>query len=163
MGLSFRLFVFFVTGYGTYTVNPNCTGVAFMLKGGIGNCPEWTMFRHDQNRSGYMSTNEVNTQCSIINDINGSDKVNGANVKISPQPFQNKTEISVFGMNTKKITLRIMDLQGRLIESKNAEELINRGDEHYWNWNSEKVTDGIYLYQIYHGNKSSNGKLVKSK
>ncbi|MBK7669524.1 MAG: hypothetical protein IPJ32_20610 [Sphingobacteriaceae bacterium] len=40
--------VFFVIGYGTYTVNPNATGKAYMVKGGVGTCPEWLMFRYDQ-------------------------------------------------------------------------------------------------------------------
>jgi len=154
--------VFFVMGYGTYTVDANNTGMAFMIKGGTGNCPEWTMFRHDQNRSGYISASEVNTQCSIINDV-GQKELTELSVKISPQPFQNKTEIKIIGMEDKRIILKITDLQGRLVELKTYAEANIQGNEISWEWNSEKVSQGIYLYQINNGSKSVNGKLIKYK
>lgn len=154
--------VFFVAGYGTYTVNPNATGKAFMIKGGTGNCPEWTMFRHDQNRSGYISNAEVNTQCSIINSI-VANNIKETKATISPQPFSNKTIISIKGMNEKKTTLSILDFQGRIIESKKINDAQIKDGEIKWEWNSEKVTEGIYFYHIEDGTNTANGKLLKSK
>ena len=152
--------VFFVMGYGTYTVNPNSTGIAFMIKGGVGTCPEWTMFRHDHNRTGYISTAEVNTQCSIINGIKENSSTQ-LNVKLSPLPFTDKIKISVSGMNMKKATLTIKDLQGRVIELKTSEQSQIKENEIVWEWNGEKVQEGIYLYFIEDGYSYANGKLIK--
>ncbi len=55
--------VFAVAGYGTYTPDSLNTGKAFMIEAGIGNCPEWLMFRHDVLRSGYLSPEEVDLAC----------------------------------------------------------------------------------------------------
>jgi outer membrane protein assembly factor BamB len=150
--------VFFVMGFGTYTVNPNNTGMAFMIKGGIGNCPEWTMFRQDQNRSGYFSQAEINAQC---NPTGVAEKeLSNISVRVFPQPAVNKTNISVSGMNTSRANLTIVDLQGRLIESKTASEASKNGSEFFWEWNVENVNEGLYLYQIQDGNKSMKGKMI---
>lgn len=154
--------VFVAAGYSTYSVNPNSIGRAYMIKGNTGTCPPWTMYRHDHNRSGYISANEVNTQCSIINGVKEKELI-GMNVKVSPQPFIDKTEISVSGLNTKKATLSIRDLQGRLVAVKTAEQLQQKGSDFFWEWNSEKVEQGIYLYQIEDGSIQLNGKLFKNK
>ena len=154
--------VFFVMGYGTYSINPNATGKAFMIKGGVGKCPEWTMFRHDQNRTGYISTNEINMQCSIINGIKEKELV-GMNVKVSPLPFTDKTIISASALNTKKAILTIRDLQGRLIEIKTSEKAQIKENEILWEWNSEKMPEGIYIYAIDDGYTHANGKLIKTK
>lgn len=154
--------VFFVMGYGTYTVDATNTGMAFMIKGGAGKCPEWTMFRHDQNRSGYISANEINTQCSIINGV-AEKELSNVHVKVFPQPFNTKTEIGVIGMNTHSAQLTIRDIQGRIIETKNANEAILKGNEMLWEWNSEKVDQGIYFFQIEDGINNFNGKLIKTK
>ncbi len=154
--------VFVAAGYSTYSVNPNSIGRAYMIKGNTGTCPTWTMYRHDQNRSGYISANEINTQCSIINGIKEKE-ISGIQVKVSPQPFIDRTEISISGLNAKKATLSIRDLQGRLVDIKTAEQLQQKGGDLFWEWNSEKVNEGLYLYQIKDGNNSVQGKLIKSR
>jgi len=154
--------VFVAAGYSTYSVNPNSIGRAYMIKGNTGTCPSWTMYRHDHNRSGYISANEINTQCSIINGVKEEELIR-MNVKVSPQPFIDKTEISISGLNSKKVTLSIRDLQGRLVDIKTAEQLQQKGGNLFWEWNSEKVEQGIYLYQIDDGSIQLNGKLLKSK
>lgn len=153
--------VFFVMGYGTYTVNPINTGMAFMVKGGTGNCPEWTMFRHDQNRSGYISKAEVNSQCTITG--MAETELTNVNVYVSPQPALSKAIISVSGMNANRVKLIISDLQGRIIDTKTASEASQKENEISWEWNCEKVNDGLYLYQIEDGNSSIKGKLIKSR
>lgn len=153
--------VFFVMGYGTYTTNPNSTGKAFMIKGGVGTCPEWTMFRHDHNRSGYISKTEVNTQCGTTNVA----ELEGNKIKCSvfPQPVVGKSIITVEGMNTDRVKLVISDLQGRIIEAKTANDAIYKDNDIIWEWNCEKVNDGLYIYQIDDGINTVKGKLIRSR
>lgn len=157
-----QLDVFFAMGFGTYTVNPNSTGKAFMIKGGTGYCPNWLMFRNNNNRSGYLDPIQVLMQCAIV-DVKEEEKENGLSVKISPQPFENKTQIRIEGMDPGKATLSIRDVQGRLISELKARDANIKEQEMSWEWNSEGLSPGIYLYQIEDGNKSLNGKLVKGK
>ena len=157
-----QLDVFFVTGYGTYTVNPNNTGKAFLIKGGTGYCPNWLMFRYDQKRTGYLSPSQVVMQCAI-SEIKEERNENGITVKIHPQPFDTKVKIQVNGMNNKRTTLTIRDLNGRLIHEQKAQDALLLEQEMSWEWDSEGSTSGIYFYHLEDGNKSINGKLVKGK
>lgn len=55
--------VFVAAGYGTYTPDAQNIGKAFMMEAGKGQCPEWTMFRQDAQRSGFLSPLEINEAC----------------------------------------------------------------------------------------------------
>ncbi len=152
--------VFFVMGYGTYTVNTNSIGKAFMIKGGVGTCPEWTMFRHDHNRTGYMSTLEVAMQCGLTTGLNESKK-SITDVKVAPLPFTDKTEITCSSSKFKNSNLLIRDLHGKLVASYSSKEANVKEGELTWTWNSTGVPAGVYLFQITNGDDVLSGKMIK--
>ncbi|GJM35887.1 MAG: hypothetical protein DHS20C18_48880 [Saprospiraceae bacterium] len=93
--------IFAVAGYGTYIPDSLNIGRAFLLEAGPGNCPEWLMFRHDVNRTGYLSAEEVDLSCAIteVEESAFDDDIN-----ISPNPNSGEFILSYPLYSPKQIT-----------------------------------------------------------
>ncbi|MBK7669339.1 MAG: PQQ-binding-like beta-propeller repeat protein [Sphingobacteriaceae bacterium] len=141
--------VFFVMGYGTYTVNQNATGKAFMVKGGVGTCPEWLMFRYDQKRSGYLPKADILSQCAVTG-IKSQPTIE-SQIKIYPNPATNILNIgSIY--NSKIEWVVVLDILGRkVLELKGNKSQIN----------IEALEQGIYQLQIISEGKNYSSKFIK--
>jgi outer membrane protein assembly factor BamB len=141
--------VFFVMGYGTYTVNPNATGKAFLVKGGVGTCPEWLMFRYDQKRTGYLPKADILSQCAVTSVI--SQSTIESQIKIYPNPATNILNIEST-YNSKLESVVVLDILGRkVLEQKGNKSQIN----------IEVLEQGMYQLQITSEGKQYSSKFIK--
>lgn len=77
--------VFIAAGYGTYIPDSLNTGKAFMIEAGVGQCPEWLMFRQDVLRTGYLSSADISASCGQILDVPAGDN-QAALSQVYPSP-----------------------------------------------------------------------------
>jgi hypothetical protein len=78
-----------------------------------------------------------------------------------PNPFNPNTKISFYIPRSSKVTLEVYDILGRLIQA-----LVNSYQNfgyHEVEFNSEKLTSGVYFYKIISGNYTSVKKMVLLK
>ncbi len=85
--------VFIVAGYGTYVPDSLNTGKAFMLEAGIGQCPEWLMFRQDEHRSAYLSAADIATSCAEVLSVEETDN-QAAPMLVYPNPASHTVNIT---------------------------------------------------------------------
>ncbi|MBI1268609.1 MAG: PQQ-binding-like beta-propeller repeat protein [Cryomorphaceae bacterium] len=85
--------VFIVAGYGTYTPDLQNTGKAFMLEAGIGQCPEWLMFRQDEYRSGYLSEADIAASCAQVLSVE-EEAILAASTQVYPNPVTHTLNIT---------------------------------------------------------------------
>jgi hypothetical protein len=83
-----------------------------------------------------------------------------------PNPFNPATIIDFIIPHRSNVKIEIYDLLGRKINTL-FDGMLEAG-EHKMEWNSlndfgEHLSSGIYLFRIYHNNKSVNGKMVLLK
>ncbi|MGE0569410.1 MAG: FG-GAP-like repeat-containing protein, partial [Bacteroidia bacterium] len=148
--------VFFAMGYGSYTISPNSVGMAFMLKGGVGTCPEWLMFRKDNRRTGYLSTAEVNAQCNTT-DISNNSMYN-EDIYLYPQPCLDKVEIHSNSPDFIVKQITVHDIQGKEIQL--VSDLTNSITNHF-TLNTQKLNPGLYFVTLKDGIKTKQLKLIK--
>ena len=106
--------VFAVAGYGTYTPDSLNTGRAFMIEAGMGNCPEWLMFRHDVRRTGYLSPEEVEEACELSNTTNMSLSANS--IKVYPNPNNGIFTVELDLLRETMVEVTLIDYLGRPLE-----------------------------------------------
>lgn len=75
-----------------------------------------------------------------------------------PNPFSNSTTISFSLAQSEKVSLKIFDLNRRLIKTL-ADNVFEEG-EHSIEWNAEKVNAGIYFLQVQSAEFSKTEKLI---
>jgi len=78
-----------------------------------------------------------------------------------PNPFNNQTVIAFTIPQTKLLKMKIYDITGRLIYSKNISDLVS--GTHYEHLNMNYFSGGIYTYTIEADKQKVNGKLVLVK
>ncbi len=139
--------VFVVAGYGTYTPDSLNTGKAFMFSAGIGQCPEWLMFRQDAHRSGYLSQQEIDAACNTLFVAPSSSDV--FPVSIYPNPSRDKVTVDGVG----DLRISVYDLQGRCIFRSDMKNEKSDIDVSSWE-------PGLYTIGILSGRKSSFSKLL---
>ncbi len=137
--------VFVVAGYGTYIPDSLNTGKAFMLEAGIGQCPEWLMFRQDVKRTGYLSALEIAKACD--KQVNEPKQLsNEFLLEIYPNPAIASISISTLMGNS----IKIYNALGQIVYSftiKQEETILDVSD----------CASGAYLVV------SDNGDEVKRK
>ena len=105
--------VFVVAGYGTYIPDSLNTGKAFMVEAGIGNCPEWLMFRHDTERTAYLSTEEVEAAC-LLNETTSAGIFFEA-VSLFPNPHSGLFTLKFDLPQKSNVKIDLFDQLGRLV------------------------------------------------
>ena len=105
--------VFVVAGYGTYIPDSLNTGKAFMVEAGMGNCPEWLMFRHDAKRTAYLSAEEVEAACLL----DGTTSTSGffGNVSLFPNPHSGFFTLEFDLTQKSNVKIDLLDQLGRTI------------------------------------------------
>ena len=107
--------VFAVSGYGTYTPDFLNIGRAFLLEAGLGTCPEWLMFRHDVNRTSYLSAEEVEMACAITG---VEESYNSTVITISPNPNTGQFTIGYdFEASMKVRPIQVFNTLGQIVET----------------------------------------------
>ncbi|HWJ29344.1 MAG TPA: T9SS type A sorting domain-containing protein, partial [Flavisolibacter sp.] len=80
----------------------------------------------------------------------------GFNVQVAPNPSRNYFSVMVAASSTnEKITLRVMDMTGRIIEEENCgvgNQVIHIGD---------RFRSGLYIIEVREGNKVKQLKVIK--
>ncbi len=110
--------VFAVAGYGTFPPDSLNIGRAFMLEAGEGTCPEWLMFRHDVNRTGYLSTEEVEAACQLTSVKEHAGLSSG--IDIFPNPSKGIFTISIDDVGA-FAKIKILDALGREVPFSETE------------------------------------------
>lgn len=110
-----KMDVFVVLGYGTYTPDSLNCGKAVLLEAGNGKCPEWLMFRQDNERSGYLSAADIAKSCSLVLGENQIEETNWPT--IFPNPNDGKFRIEELP-HDKSFKIRVINLLGAEIFSK---------------------------------------------
>lgn len=90
-----------------------------------------------------------------------SDKKSELKASNYPNPFNNQTVIAYTIPQTRLLKMKIYDITGRLVYSKNILHLAAGSHYEYLNMNS--FSGGIYTYTIEADNQKINGKLVLVK
>lgn len=106
-------------------------------------------------------TRTVTIPCRLTNEVFTDHLENPYELKVSPNPFSNSTTISFSIEQPEKVSLKIFDLNGRLIELL-ADNFFEEG-EHSAVWNVEKVNEGIYFMQLQAADYSKTEKLIVTK
>jgi hypothetical protein len=86
---------------------------------------------------------------------------NDFNVSIFPNPLSSSTTISFSLEQSEKVTLKIFDLNGRLIETL-TDNVFEEG-EHSIEWNVEKINAGIYFLKMQSRDFFKTEKLIVTK
>lgn len=81
-------------------------------------------------------------------------------LKISPNPATNSTTISFSFSQSKNVSIKIFDVNGRLIKTL-ADNVFEEG-EHSVEWNAEDVKTGIYFLQIQTNDFMKTEKVIVS-
>lgn len=148
--------VFICAGYGTYQPDALNTGKAFMIEAGLGNCPEWLMFRQDIKRSGYFSSMEVEASCALTST---TDFTIENEVKIYPNPSDDIVFIEYTLNEMSQVDISVFDLLGRKIqEIESARKPIG---SYQLKW--EETFFGVYFCEIKIGGNSYVEKIIITK
>jgi hypothetical protein len=105
----------------------------------------------------YYMTLAVNSD--LLGSVNDPDKFQ---IKTYPSPFTDQLTIDLKNLNKPIDKVFVTDLNGRIIKQFSAESIINQSL--IWNTgeSSQKIDPGIYLIQIFSGNKSDVIKVIKT-
>lgn len=80
-------------------------------------------------------------------------------LKVFPNPFFQSTTISLSIPQTTKVSLKIFDLQGRLITALADEVMVAGNHELRWNRKDRQIPSGIYLLRMEAGNYKDTKKI----
>ncbi|RYD58728.1 MAG: T9SS type A sorting domain-containing protein [Sphingobacteriales bacterium] len=81
--------------------------------------------------------------------------------EVFPNPAQNAVSFGLNMQYTGDVTIRIMDMTGRVILTENRKNL--ETGKHNIPFNTEHLANGLYLYNVQMGNQATAGKLMIAK
>jgi hypothetical protein len=103
----------------------------------------------------------VTVPCRLTNEVITEQLENPYEIQIAPNPISNSTTISFSLDQAQEVSLKVVDLNGRLLQTL-TEQVFEEG-EHAVVWNVEEVNAGIYFLQIQTADYSKTEKLVVTK
>ncbi|MBK8845917.1 MAG: T9SS type A sorting domain-containing protein [Bacteroidetes bacterium] len=106
-------------------------------------------------------TRTVSIPCRLTNEVFTEQLENLYELQIAPNPITNTTSISFTLEQSQKVSLKVVDLNGRLMKVL-ADNLFEDG-EHSIEWRVEDVNSGIYFLQIQTAEYSKTEKLIVTK
>ena len=86
---------------------------------------------------------------------------NNTSLSVYPNPFSNSTIISFSLLQSQNISLRVFDMNGRLI-SILADKIFDAGENEIL-WNADEVNAGIYFLQLQSSENVQTKKLILTK
>ena len=107
------------------------------------------------------SNGGVNTLC--FNNTTGLSEMSldANSISISPNPFSNSTTISFSLSQSQKVSLKIFDMNGRLVST--LKDKFFEAGENELVWSSAEVNAGIYFFQLQSAETLKTEKLVVTK
>ncbi len=106
-------------------------------------------------------TRTVTVPCRLTNEAYAEQLESSFEIEITPNPVSSSTTISFSLNQSENVSLKIFDLNGRLIETL-ASTVLEEG-EHSIEWNAENVNAGVYLMQVQTAAYSKTAKLIVTK
>ncbi|MBK8845919.1 MAG: T9SS type A sorting domain-containing protein [Bacteroidetes bacterium] len=106
-------------------------------------------------------TRTVTVPGRLTNEVLSEQSENPYGLQIAPNPITNTTSISFTLEQSQKVSLKVVDLNGRLMKVL-ADNLFEDG-EHSIEWSVEDVNSGIYFLQIQTAEYSKTEKLIVTK
>lgn len=101
------------------------------------------------------------SSCGNQRMLNDDSENNSVSFSTFPNPFSNSTTISFFLEQSQNVSLKVFDVNGRLITTL-ADKIFKEG-ENKIEWNAEKVNAGIYFLKLETCLYSENKKLIVTK
>ena len=96
----------------------------------------------------------------------GENNSNIYSLSVFPNPFSNTTNISFSIAQSAKVSLKVFDMNGRLVTTLANEQMQSGSHEIKWNVsdaNGKSIPSGIYLLRMEAGNYSETKKLLVIK
>jgi len=106
-------------------------------------------------------TRTVTVPCRLTNEAYAEQLESSFEIEIAPNPVSSSTTISFSLNQSENVSLKIFDLNGRLIETL-ASTVLEEG-EHSIEWNAESVNAGVYFLQVQTAAYSKTTKLIVTK
>lgn len=127
-------------------------GYAFCLSWGVGKGPAWTMFRHDERRTGCLcDTNGVPLETPLV--MNRS----SINTVVSPNPTNGNFNVSFTLPSAMYVEVSITDMTGRQVAPPEIKYCGEGFNNVYF---TGGLNDGIYLVRVYGEGVSEVRKVV---
>ena len=122
----------------------NDYGYAFCLSWGVGNGPDWTMFRHDEQRTACLC--DANGLPTSINDVHQTNK---NLVTIFPNPTNGSFSVLFNSFVNEIVNYTLIDLTGKEILPKISKQ-INKGENEIFFTEEimQKIKKGVYVLKV---------------
>lgn len=105
--------IFVTAGYGTYEPDEFNDGAAYLIESGMSSCPEWLTFRHDNHRTGYLPSEEIEAACGLVS----IDDEESHGSSIYPNPVSDLLTVDLQGF-IEQATMRLFNPSGALVMEK---------------------------------------------
>ena len=134
-------------------------GYAFCLSWGVGNGPAWTMFRHDERRTGCLcDTNGLPVATPYLS------LQNEEGLSVYPDPSAGAFNVSFILVQPAALTVSVIDMTGRVVVSA-TENVYKQGVNNvmFDKAQTAGLSNGIYLIQVRGDGVNAVEHLVISK
>ncbi len=122
----------------------------------------WEDFYDYDDPSGYQNTGNFCLKAYSIDNPVGVEESNTSEPvrfhQNAPNPFSNSTKLSYTLQTPGQVSVTILDMNGRVINTP-VEEYQQAGD-HEYTWNAEGLENGIYIYHIRVNGQTASGRMV---
>jgi|GEM_PF-3361876 len=121
----------------------------------VSKAPQWGTYQGNNRRSGVQSE----SMATDIPDNAFFSNENDVNTSIYPNPFDQFTSIGYEVKEPSKVTIRVLDATGRLMEMLD----LGKKDtgKHIYLFDGKKLDSGLYFYQIHIGKDNASVKMIK--
>jgi PKD repeat protein len=99
------------------------------------------------------------TKLIIVAQVGFEDLQQELGITVFPNPSDNNFNINIQKMNQEAVTLKLYDMAGRFILTKN----LNILNDSNFILEGNKLEKGVYFLQLIRGNKSNSIKLIKTE
>jgi outer membrane protein assembly factor BamB len=106
--------LFVVGGYSKYPDTSGNYGRAYCFSWGVGKGPAWTIFRHDDHRTGCLC-DSVGLPLPLVAPSPNS---SGQGISVFPNPASNSVNIIGSNISAEQVTISITDIAGRVLMQK---------------------------------------------
>jgi hypothetical protein len=106
-------------------------------------------------------TRTVTVPCKLTNEVFTEQLDKPYELKVAPNPLSYSTTVSFSLDNAEKVSLKIFDINGRLIKVL-ADQIYAEG-QHAIEWNPENINAGVYYLQMQTAGFSQTEKLVVTR
>lgn len=122
----------------------------------------WVDFYDYDDPSGYMNTGNFCMKAYSLDNPVGIEEGNaGESIRVhqnAPNPFSNSTKLAYSLQTAGQVSLMILDMNGKVIDTP-VHEYQQAGD-HEYTWSAEGLENGIYIYRIQVNGQTASGRMI---